>query len=46
MSDLVGSGVEWSTTTGLEDEATIKALRLIQRKLAKTIRPYYGKTPS
>ncbi|MGW2818941.1 hypothetical protein [Streptomyces sp. NPDC001415] len=45
-SDLMGSGVEWPTTTGLDDESTITALRVIQRKLARTIRPYYGKTPS
>ena len=32
-SDLVGSGVEWSTTTGLSDEHTLAALRRIQRKL-------------
>ncbi|WP_331721612.1 MULTISPECIES: hypothetical protein [unclassified Streptomyces] len=45
VSDLMGSGVEWSTTTGLSDESTIRALRSIQRKLGRTIRPYYGKTP-
>lgn len=32
-SDVVGSGVEWSTTTGLQDEETIRMLRSIQRKL-------------
>jgi hypothetical protein len=46
VSDLAGSGVEWSTTTGLADEATIRTLRSIQRKLARTVRPYYGKRPS
>ncbi|MEU9377175.1 hypothetical protein AB0D94_25830 [Streptomyces sp. NPDC048255] len=45
VSDLMGSGVEWSTTTGLSDESTIRALRKIQRKLGRTIGPYYGKTP-
>ncbi|MEV7601360.1 hypothetical protein AB0O91_28735 [Kitasatospora sp. NPDC089797] len=45
VSDLMGSGVEWSTTTGLSDESTIRTLRSIQRKLAGTVRPYYGKTP-
>lgn len=45
-SDLAGSGVEWQTTTGRSDEATIKTLRSIQRKLAKVVRPYYGgRTP-
>jgi hypothetical protein len=46
VSDLAGSGVEWSTTTGLTDEATIRTLRSIQRKLAKVVRRYYGKHPS
>lgn len=32
-SDVVGSGVDWSTTTGLEDEETIRMLRSIQRKI-------------
>ncbi|MFK0016321.1 hypothetical protein [Streptomyces sp. NPDC091027] len=45
VSDLAGSGVEWPTTTGLSDESTIRALRSIQRKLARTVRPYYGKSP-
>ncbi|CNE39782.1 Uncharacterised protein [Mycobacterium tuberculosis] len=46
VSDLAGSGVEWPTTTGLDDESTIRALRSIQRKLAGLVSPYYGKTPS
>ncbi|WP_377273649.1 hypothetical protein [Peterkaempfera sp. SMS 1(5)a] len=46
VSDLAGSGVEWSTTTGLTDEATIRTLRSIQRKLAGTVSSYYGKRPS
>ncbi|MFE4599346.1 hypothetical protein ACFRKE_00640 [Kitasatospora indigofera] len=45
-SDLMGSGIDWSVTTGLSDEATIRTLRSIQRKLGKTIRAYYGKTPT
>ncbi|MEV5426880.1 hypothetical protein ACWDMR_29625 [Streptomyces althioticus] len=45
VSDLVGSGVEWQTTTGLTDEATLPILRAIQRKLARTVRAYYGKRP-
>lgn len=32
-SDVVGSGVDWSTTTGLQDEETIRMLRSIQRKM-------------
>lgn len=46
VSDLAGSGVEWSTTTGYDDAATIRMLRMIQRKLARTVSPYYGKRPS
>jgi hypothetical protein len=45
VSDLVGSGVEWRTTTGRDDETTIRTLRVIQRKLARTVSPYYGKRP-
>lgn len=45
VSDLAGSGVEWQTTTGRSDEATIRTLRSIQRKLAKVVRDYYGRSP-
>ncbi|MFF7588412.1 hypothetical protein ACFZCK_13105 [Kitasatospora purpeofusca] len=45
VSDLAGSGVEWSTTTGRGDESTLRTLRSIQRKLAGVVRPYYGRTP-
>ena len=45
VSDLAGSGVEWQTTTGRSDEATIRTLRSIQRKLAKVVRAYYGRSP-
>lgn len=45
VSDLAGTGVEWPTTTGLADEPTIRMLRSVQRKLGRTVRPYYGKTP-
>ncbi|MEU1542912.1 hypothetical protein [Actinacidiphila glaucinigra] len=45
VSDLAGSGVEWPTTTGLSDEATIRVLRAIQRKLVRTVSAYYGKHP-
>lgn len=45
-SDLAGSGVEWQTTTGLDDAETIKVFRSIQRKLAKVVSPYYGRSPS
>ncbi len=46
VSDLAGSGVDWQTTTGFTDAATIETLRLIQRKLVRTVRAYYGKRPS
>ena len=46
VSDLAGSGVEWQTTTGRDDETTIRTLRVIQRKLARTVSPYYGKRPT
>lgn len=45
VSDLAGSGVEWSATTGRDDAATIRMLRAVQRKLARTVSPYYGKLP-
>jgi hypothetical protein len=32
-SDIVGSGVEWHTTTGLDDMRTLDRLRTLQRKL-------------
>jgi hypothetical protein len=31
-SDVIGSGVDWLTTTGLTDEETIGLLRSVQRK--------------
>ncbi|WP_369211716.1 hypothetical protein [Streptomyces flavofungini] len=46
VSDLVGSGVDWPTATGRGDEETITLLRSVQRKLARTIRPYYGTRPA
>jgi hypothetical protein len=32
-SDVVGSGVEWPITTGLDDARTLEILRALQRKL-------------
>lgn len=32
-SDVLGSGVDWQTTTGLDDVSTIKLLRGLQRRL-------------
>lgn len=36
-SDVMGSGVDWTTTTGLTDEETIKLLRVVQRKVTSAI---------
>ncbi|MGW7538310.1 hypothetical protein [Amycolatopsis sp. NPDC054798] len=33
VSDVFGSGCDWSITTGLSDEQTIKTLRRVQRTL-------------
>ena len=38
-SDVVGSGVEWHITTGLEDVRTLQVLRGLQRKLVKARTP-------
>ncbi|MEW2382598.1 hypothetical protein AB0873_11010 [Micromonospora sp. NPDC047707] len=37
-SAVVGSGWDWSITTGLSDEETIKLLRVVQRKVARALR--------
>jgi hypothetical protein len=34
-SDVVGSGVEWTITTGLTDQETVVTLRGLQRKLLR-----------
>lgn len=36
VSDRWGAGVEWPTTTGFSDEETIRLIRSIQRKLARS----------
>lgn len=46
VSDLAGSGCEWSTTTGFSNESSIRILRAIQLKLAGVVRPYFGRRPS
>jgi hypothetical protein len=46
VSDLAGSGYEWSTTTGFSDESSIRILRAIQFALAGVVRPYFGRRPS
>lgn len=42
VSDVIGSGYEWSTTTGWSDELTIKVLRAVQRKLVRIVAPLVG----
>ncbi len=37
-SDLVGSGRDWSITTGLPDDQTLVTLRSIQRKVTRELR--------
>lgn len=34
VSDVVGSGIEWETTTGIQDATALRLLRSLQRKLA------------
>jgi hypothetical protein len=41
VSDVVGSGVEWTITTGLDDAETVGILRDLQRKLV-TVRVQIG----
>lgn len=35
VSDVVGSGIEWETTTGIQDATALRLLRNLQRKLAR-----------
>ncbi|MDT3395093.1 hypothetical protein RKE29_00195 [Streptomyces sp. B1866] len=42
VSDVVGSGHDWSITTGFSDEEAVKILRSVQRKLARTVLPLIG----
>ncbi|WP_203754668.1 hypothetical protein [Actinoplanes cyaneus] len=37
-SDVFGSGWDWQATTGFRDEETIRLLRSLQRKIARTAR--------
>lgn len=41
-SSLVGSGWDWSITTGFSDADTIKLLRGVQRKLPRPVREVIG----
>lgn len=42
-SDVVGSGYEWSTTTGWADDTTVRVLRSVQLKLIRTVAPLVGR---
>ena len=33
ISDVLGSGIDWSITTGMDDVETLRMLRSVQRKL-------------
>lgn len=37
VSNVVGSGLDWTITTGFSDSETITVLRAIQRKLSGTV---------
>ena len=37
VSDVVGSGVEWPTTTGLDDDQTIRILRAVQVTISRDV---------
>ncbi|MCH8614223.1 hypothetical protein [Arsenicicoccus dermatophilus] len=39
VSDGLGVGVEWQTCTGLDDVETLQALRGLQRRLPRLLRP-------
>jgi hypothetical protein len=36
-SDLVGSGLDWTITTGIPDEEAVRLLRSVQRKLLSAV---------
>ncbi|MEU9358287.1 hypothetical protein AB0D35_09275 [Streptomyces sp. NPDC048301] len=42
-SDVIGSGYEWSTTTGWPDDLTVRVLRSVQLKLIRTVAPLVGR---
>ena len=43
VSNLVGSGCDWSITTGFSDADTLKTLREIQRKVPSTVYAVFGR---
>jgi hypothetical protein len=44
-SDVFGSGWDWSITTGISDEDTIRILRSLQRKIARPVKIHYRQLP-
>lgn len=42
-SDLVGSGGDWSITTGYSDAETLTSLREIQRKVPRAVHAVFGR---
>ena len=40
VSAELGSGKDWSTTTGFSDEETIRLLRKLQRKIIRALPPH------
>uniref|UniRef100_A0AAU3GVG2 Uncharacterized protein n=1 Tax=Streptomyces sp. NBC_01401 TaxID=2903854 RepID=A0AAU3GVG2_9ACTN len=43
VSEVVGSGYQWSTTTGWPDDHTLRVLRSAQLKLIRTVAPLVGR---
>ncbi len=37
-SDVFGAGSDWSITTGISDEDTVRILRSLHRKIARAVR--------
>lgn len=46
VSDAIGSGVEWSVTTGLDDVRSLQILRSVQGRLVGVIAAIRGDEPS
>lgn len=42
VSSPLGSGGDWSRTTGFSDQETLELLRRVQRKLTRHLRPLLG----
>lgn len=42
VSDVVGSGIDWATTTGIRDAHALRLLRSLQRKIVSAPRVLPG----